>query len=152
MTLHTSTTTSDDLADVASRLRWADVVEITRSTKTDALSVLQASAASSRHVQTIWTERGERMALVGVRPTPNHTNVGILWLLGTPLVEAHPLALLRLAPQVLGPWEQEFPDGFQNYVDAENRLARRWLRLLGFVELLDVQVNSFPFIHVYRHV
>lgn len=142
----------DDLARLAAQLRWQDKVEITRSSGTDALSVLQDSVALSAESIMACTRAGEPVLACGVVPTPQFPKVGLAWMLGTKLVEEHPLTILRKAAPLLDRWCESYPHGLQNYVDAENTLARRWLRLLGFVELQQVLLNTFPFIHVYRHV
>lgn len=141
---------SSDVDRIADRLRWADRVEITRSSRTDGSTALRAAFETALQSYTVWTPKDEPVCMVGVAETPGFPHVGIIWLLGTSLCEDHPLGLLRLAPQVLAEWRPRFPLGLQNYVDAENALSRRWLRLLGFVELQEVRVNAFPFIHVYR--
>lgn len=152
MRLHLVPSRPGDVDRIAARLRWADRVEITRATGTDGATALRASFDTSLHAYTVRTEADEPVCMVGVAETPGFPKVGIIWLLGTPLVEDHPLALLRLAPKVLAEWGERFPHGLQNYVDAENSLSRRWLKLLGFVELQEVRVNTYPFIHVYYHV
>jgi hypothetical protein len=150
MTLTLTPSSLSDVERLAGNLRWADRVEITRSMQTDSLTALRTSYETSQRCYTVWTPKGEPVCMVGMAETPKFPKVGIIWLLGSRLCEDHPLGLLRLAPPVLTEGEQLYPHGLQNYVDAENTLSRRWLKLLGFVELQEVQVNGFPFIHVYR--
>lgn len=147
-----TTPTSDDLARVAARLRWQDVVEITRSSRTDAESAVRASVAVSAQSHFVSTRTGDPVLVCGVGATPHFPKVGIAWMLGTPLIEEHPLAILRRARPLVDSWCELYPHGLQNFVDAENTLARRWLQLLGFREIQQVLLNDFPFIHVYRNV
>ena len=70
---------------------------------------------------------GEPVAVFGVTPPAMLGGAAIPWLVGS--VHLNPRLLLRPAREVLDGWDFEH---LENWVDARNTKAVRWLRWLGF--------------------
>jgi stage V sporulation protein SpoVS len=82
-----------------------------------------------------WTARldGELVCVFGVAPGGTVlAPVGIVWMLGTPLVARHRRTLQRLTPGYIQQMLGAFPH-LVNRVHARNTLAVRWLKRMGFV-------------------
>lgn len=127
-------------------LRPADAAEI------DALAgpgrideVLRQSVQTST---VLWSHYlgDQLLSVFGVAPIDLLGGEGAVWLIGTRLLERHPSALVRQAPEYISRMRQTFPR-LVNVVDARNVKAMRWLRRLGFV-ILPAQptgVAGLPF-------
>jgi hypothetical protein len=57
--------------------------------------------------------------------------VGVPWLIGTDLIEAHAKPFLRRNRKMVGVMRARYPH-LANYVDVRNTKARQWLEWLGF--------------------
>lgn len=77
---------------------------------------------------------GEPACVFGVTPATILGGVARPWLIGTPLLEQHPMAFLRRSRHVVRRWSRAY-NTLENYVDARNCHAVAWLSWLGF----DVQ-------------
>lgn len=64
------------------------------------------------------------------------------WLLGTPLIDRHRIAFLRNNRDVVEMWSRHWRV-LENWVDARNVVAQRWLAWLGFT--LDEAAPFGPF-------
>jgi hypothetical protein len=87
---------------------------------------LQASEAAWT-----WFVNGAPVCMFGVSPNPVLQGVGMPWMIGTTLLERHAMTFLRRCR----PYLEEMSESFvllQNYVDARNVSAIRWLKWLGF--------------------
>src|SRR5574337_448766 len=93
------------------------------------------------------TYEGELICLFGVGPFPAQTEVGIPWLLGTPLLDKNAVTLCRWAPYWLRRWQRKYPV-LTNFTSRTNRRVLSWLKWLGaeFVREIEVGSNSMPFV------
>lgn len=62
-------------------------------------------------------------SLIGGRPQP--------WMLTTNLVLRNPKTFIKRSKRIIDYWSVTYP-GMTNYVHAENSVAIRWLRRMGF--------------------
>lgn len=119
------------LDHIAEHLRDQDAAELLAGGKPDFLAALQQSVKVSR-----WS----RVALVdgvpaaafgcaeyGILLAPD----GVPWLLGTDAVARHARVLQRQGRRYIQAMLQQYPRLF-NAVHAENTVAVRWLKRLGF--------------------
>ena len=124
--------TRQDALALAPRLRRADREEVWASGGLSGESALLVSLLHSAP-GLAWAGRidGEIAALFGVARPSLLSDEGRPWLLASPLMERHPVAVLRHSQSYLvlarGPFTRLW-----NYVDARNHVSRRWLAWLGF--------------------
>lgn len=84
----------------------------------------------------------------GCAPSPKRSDTGCPWLLCSPLVEQYRRELITETPKFIQEAHQMFPR-LENYVRADNWLARRWLVWAGFQMVEHVHhygVSRTPFI------
>lgn len=120
-----------DLADLAPRLRAADVEEIRAIANLEPYAALRASFMWS---VPSWTGivGGELVCMFGVTPHwPLARGVGQPWLLGSDAIERHAVAFLRCSRPCLRDMLKAFRR-LENFIDARNRVSIRWLEWLGF--------------------
>lgn len=95
-----------------------------------------------------WTARldGQPMCMWGVNATSLIGYKGVPWLLGSDLIQRHPMVFLRHSRQIVARWRGMFPE-LRNYVDARHHRSIRWLRWLGFTieEARPLGVAGLPF-------
>lgn len=121
-----------DAEELAAHLRDQDRDELTAAGHDDALGCIEQSIRMSR---LCWTARvdGELACIFGVAPIGTVLDPrGACWMLGTPLVPKHRGILARLAPRYIQQMLEAYPH-LVNQVHAENTIATRWLRKMGFV-------------------
>ncbi|MBB6211013.1 hypothetical protein [Novispirillum itersonii] len=118
------------MAALAPRLRAADVAEVWAAHRALPEQALAGSLAVSD-----WAGAGvvggRVEALFGVAADAGDPHTGIVWLLASPVLEAHPLTVLRYSRMVVDHWQRRYRL-LTNWVDARNRVSLRWLRWLGF--------------------
>ncbi len=120
---------------MAPHMRQADVLECRASGGYEPLEALDVSLRVSTAAYALMVG-GEVACLFGVAPVPSDTilgagDVGIVWLLGTTVIDRHPRAFLRLCRPVLRELFAYFPV-LVNAIDARYISAIRWARWLGF--------------------
>lgn len=119
-----------DVARLAPRLRAADVAEVWAAHRATPQQALAGSlAVSDQALAGLINGRVE--ALLGVAPLADSPGGGCVWLLGSPALAAHPVAVLRHSRAVMARWQRSYPL-LANWVDARNDVSLRWLRWLGF--------------------
>lgn len=69
--------------------------------------------------------------LFGVVPLDTAQPIGTVWCLGTEEIERHPFPLYRMGRQWVDKLTARY-SALANYVHADNALAIKWLRWLGF--------------------
>jgi len=123
--------TASDARTLAVHLRDIDIVECAAVGLTP-YGALRQGLEASVHARTAVLD-GEPIAMFGIAPLGGLlSTTGAIWLLGTEAMRAQRVALMRLP---LGYIDGAFEAGFQhllNYVHADNVVAVRWLRRLGF--------------------
>lgn len=89
---------------------------------------------------------GRVMTLFGVAPRSLLTGSGVPWLVGAQELERHQVVFLRRCRPILAQFLNLYPH-LENYVDARNTVAIRWLRWLGFTlhEARPVGLAGLPF-------
>lgn len=121
-----------DAEDLAACLRDQDQAELNAGGHHDHARVIQQSIDRST---LCWTVRvgGEMAAVFGVAPLGTALDPrGVPWMLGTDLVPRHRRILARLAPGYIQQMLKAYPH-LLNQVHANNSVATRWLRKMGFV-------------------
>lgn len=121
--------TREDAESIACYAREADVLELWAAAKSTPLeSMLRGMERSEAWT---WLIDGMPVCMFGVCPVSILGGYGVPWMVGTHQIDAHAGAFLRNSKagilELLGHW-----DHLQNWVDARNTKAIRWLRHLGF--------------------
>lgn len=116
---------------LAANMRSADVAEVWASTH---LSPAEALSRAMRYTKRPMVGVADDTVLCGfgVGSRSPFSVVGVPWMLSAHAIEDHAVAFLRGSIGVVESWRRAFPV-LENYVDARNTLAIRWLRWLGFV-------------------
>lgn len=146
MATEVTTTTLEDVRELAAAIREADRDEIWRSSASEPEEALTRALRLS---DVVWTGRydGDLVCMFGVSPVSIVTGVGSPWMLGTDLVERYARPFLRAnkayLDQMLGRYQV-----LENYVDTENEAAIRWLEWLGF-EMSTPEAHG-PFGHLFH--
>lgn len=139
-----------DAALLAANMRPADVLEVEAVHGPGDLTAAIEEALASSTLS--WTAEadGELMCIFGVAPVSLMSDVGVPWLLGTPVVQRNGRALTRLAPTYIARMLTAFPC-LANGVDTRNTAAVRWIARMGFELLPPTPVGAarVPF-HPFR--
>lgn len=92
-------------------------------------AIMKGLASSTR----TWTARadGVILAVLGVEPVSIMTGLGRPWMIGTKAMETYAVAAIRESRPALTEMHSLFPR-LENWIDARNLKAIRWLRWLGF--------------------
>lgn len=123
-------TREGDVESVAARMRDADKAEVWASHGMDPLSALRLSVRFTPAPLTVW--KGDlQAAILGVVPVSAVMESGMVWLLGTDLIERYPVPFLRHSREVVRGFLQDYRRLF-NYVDDRNRISIRWIKWCGF--------------------
>ncbi|GAA0567449.1 hypothetical protein ACFQH5_15675 [Halomonas salifodinae] len=119
-----------DADALAPRMRQADRDEIWAASRQSPGDSLRNAVRASRQPLAGVID-GELACLLGVVPQSTLGGTGAAWMLGSEVIERHPLVFLRHSRPALA----EIARGFNylhNWVDARNTVAIRWLAWLGF--------------------
>lgn len=122
--------TMDHIREVAANIRDHDRDEIYASCLLTPLRALEFSMRVSRHV---WAGlvNGKTICVFGVSGKTTLSDVGMPWMIGTPLVEKYQRTFLRRCRRCVGVMLSEYT-ALENYVDVRNVASVKWLRWLGF--------------------
>ena len=139
--------TVDDILHVATHMRAADVAECMALGERDLVDVLTDGVRRSVWSRTVLID-GIPACILGVAPHGAllTATTGVPWMLGTDLVPRNRRALIRTAPLYIDDMLRTFSH-LLNYVHADNTLAVRWLRRVGFTlhDAQPVGVNGAMF-------
>lgn len=141
-----------DIPSVARRMRAADRLEIqTSHPQWSAEQALYASWSVSDLCFTLADKaEGLPILMFGLARHRGRCR-DIVWLLATEDLKKYKVDVMRLAREHwLGALLFASGRGLENIVDRRNDLHIRWLRKLGFKKGVTVDVNGFPFIHMYH--
>jgi ribosomal protein S18 acetylase RimI-like enzyme len=124
-----------DILSVGSRLRKADMKELTHNGRTSQYSGL-FNALSDRQQSYTIEVAGSPEGLFGIGPAPHFgSKAGIIWMVATDELTRRAFYTFgKKAPSVIDEMLQENPNlnYVHNFVDEENTLAISWLKRLGF--------------------
>lgn len=123
-------TEPDDAMAVAANMREADQVEVWASHAMRPLEACLLSIAKTPEPLTIW-KGDEPAALFGVVPVSTVVRSGIIWLLGTVVIEQNPIPFLRHTKEVMN-FFLESHEHLYNWIHEDNRLSQRWLKWCGY--------------------
>lgn len=89
---------------------------------------------------------GKPACVFGVYPGAFLGGIPSPWMIGTPLIERHPLAFLRRCRPVVQDWSKRYTT-LRNHVDARNTHAIAWLKWLGFAihDAIPYGFDKLPF-------
>jgi hypothetical protein len=121
-----------DVEYLAVRLRHADVEELAASgwTPYDSLSY---GLHKGRVCFTMLDPCGLPLGMVGVCPSHEFEDFGVVWLLGTDEIATHQKRFLRQSRPVLAElYQLTGYRAFYNRTYYKNKLHHRWLKWLGF--------------------
>lgn len=141
--------TMDDAHRIAPLLRQQDKVEVlAASGEIPEVVIPRAMEAPRGIVMFAETTAHEPILIAGVRPWA--PNVGVIWMVGTPLMERFAWPLAREGRKAVDQWHRVFPLMW-NTAWAENDLHVRWLQFMGFSLLRRVELRGFQYIEFARH-
>lgn len=117
---------------IAERVRDADRDELWASNLMTPIKVMTAGIKYAKHVTT-GLDDDEPVVMWGVYRPCLLTSYGIPWMVGTHKLDEKDVsvAFLKRCREPLVAFFKEF-DILENYVDARNVRAIRWLRFMGF--------------------
>ena len=141
-----------DARELAPRLRPADLQEINANLGEDPLVVLERSIAISDPCYAVVDEEDKPMALFGAAPDTGDEEIGMVWLLGSNELIAHPYYVLRNSREWIERLQQRYRV-LWNCVDARNEVHIRWLKWCGFefIRLIEQYgVEQRPFYEFQR--
>lgn len=140
--------TNLDFGLLARDMRHADKEELAASNGETPAQALHGGILRSDNVW-VAAEKDVPICVFGTVPTET-PGVGIVWLLGTDLLDRRSKALLRQSREWVRVLRNSY-DVLFNYVDCRNTKTRRWLKWLGFREVAVDQrygVARLPFVLV----
>jgi hypothetical protein len=123
--------TEADIDELVRCMRPQDVAECHAAGHTDLHAVIRDGVARSTWCHAVRID-GKLLAIFGVAPLGTVLDPrGVPWLLGTPELPRCRRALGRHAPAYIASMLASYPH-LLNHVHAENTVAVRWLRRMGF--------------------
>lgn len=144
--------TAAHAAELAPRLREADVAEVRATAGYAPLEALERSllASTEAYALLLGGELAGLFGVVGLEGTVAGGYAGgVIWLLGSDAIPLRRRAFLSLSRRMVAEFRTRYPVLF-NYVDARNEASLRWLRWLGFeiAPAAPFGVEGRPFHHV----
>lgn len=115
---------------LASHMREADAAEVWASGHHTPAEALHLSMKVSREPMT-GTVDGQPVCMFGLVAVTALSDFGVPWLLGSEELPRHARVFLRANKLLVGHWRSQYAI-LENYVDARNKVAIRWLSWLGF--------------------
>ncbi len=145
--------TEDDIPAILAGIRPADEVEM-RALGTTPENAMREGLGLSDFVLT-GTIDGAPVCMLGVAPYCVLTGKGTPWMLASTAIEAAQVPFLRACRPVVAEMRRRYPE-LANVVHAENHVAIRWLRWVGFRFCMEPDgktmqrhmINEHPF-HVF---
>jgi hypothetical protein len=135
--------TAEHAADMAPRLREADVHEVTALGLTPS-EALDCCLLSSIFAETC-LEDDTPAAMWGVAPERTLlSEKGLVWMLGTEAVPRHAYTVLLTSKAFIARAQAAFPV-LECLVDMRYAAAMRWVRWLGFEQEAEITAGGVPF-------
>jgi hypothetical protein len=122
--------TLDHVASLAPRIRQADLDEIWAASRATPARALEMGMLVSRDPK-VAIVGGRVECMFGIADVALLTGKGAPWLLGTDEMVKHSVKFLRASREYLDS-QLQFFSSLENYVDARNEAAVKWLGWLGF--------------------
>jgi hypothetical protein len=141
--IHFRSPTPADCENLLANLRPADRAEIDKAGNITPQEMF--AVAGNEDTFAVFTEGGDLICIYGVHPLPPQPHIGVVWLLGTRLLDSHLFCLCKRAPEVIRGWFEKY-EILSNMTDRENRRIIMWLRWLGFSFTTSVEVRGHPFV------
>lgn len=132
-----------DILPIASHMRESDRLEMLASHGVVPYDGLRLSFGNTPSPWTIWVD-DQQAAMLGVVPVSETLRTGLVWLLGTDLIEAHYISFLRHSVEIMDALMEDYLSLF-NYVDDRNRVSIRWLKWCGFQAMDRTERAGVPF-------
>lgn len=137
--------TQDDVDLLIKNMRQADKDELMAlHNKID--EIVQYSFERSEHKWSVYAN-GEFVCMFGVSYAAMVSNTGVIWMLGTDLIERYKGAFIRHSKEYIQAILTIYPV-VSNYCDVRNTRTIRWLKLMGFkfYEPIPRGVHKLPFV------
>lgn len=148
-----TTTNVYHVTELLDNLRPDDRAEVEAARGTVTPMQLWADVKVAQHCITALDSHNRVVCVYGLSRHPAQAEVGVVWLLGTALLDKHMFQLCKEARTVLASWHKKFPI-LTNFTDKRNTRVLRWLRWLGFTfgSTIDVRGHTFIQFTSNRHV
>ena len=130
-----------DARDVAARLREEDRQEVLAAGGMDPRIVFPAYILEGREVFAAGVEGGPPVVLFGCDPVVGEPDVGIIWLVSTPVLYDHPVEFLKWSKAIFSDFHRRHWT-LTNFVDARNTRHIRWLKWLSKLRELDQRISA----------
>lgn len=142
--------TKADALYIAENLREADRQEVLAASGGDPRIILPALV--DPRWETLCAGMGDTpVVLFGCHEVYENPDVGVIWMLSTPVINRHRRLFMRCARRFVDVFHKRHTV-LTNFIDARNTVHIRWLKLLGFKMLRRVPygAQSLPFIEFAR--
>ncbi len=149
----TSAATLADVTSISGKLRAADVDEALAAYGLPIEAALKYSVDVSDEAWIARDSEGEDVLLYGVASAQECPEVGVPWMVATPLLPRYGKSLMRDGMKWIDRIHKRYPI-LANMADARNTVHTAWLRRMGFT-LLPAKTGlgfdpSVPFIQFLR--
>lgn len=120
-----------DIKAIATTMRQADVAEIKASSGATPYLALRTAWLVSRDTTFTGVADGEPVCMFGIKAPGMLNDVASPWMLASENLQFHSREFLRRSRDMVSMLRTTFPL-MENYVDARNVAAIRWLHWVGF--------------------
>lgn len=119
-----------DIEYIAANVREADRIEIYESSRRDVAEALRDTVTRSERTA-VAVYDGKPEAIFGVGRLSLMSDVGVPWMIGTKALTGNARKVMSVARPLLRRVMQG-NEVLRNFVHADNKLAIRWLKSMGF--------------------
>lgn len=135
----TRLTTKDDVEFVARFMRQHDKEEVGALGFSPLDALIHGYENSSVCYTGLTPDSYDPLCIMGIVPSTEFPDFGLIWLLGTPAIEKHGWRFLSMSrPMLAELFETTGYEGFYNYTYKANREHHRWLRWLQFKFIREI--------------
>ena len=111
-------------------MREADVAEVWASHRYTPLGAIKLSVSSSKHAWVCWID-DIPCAILGITEHDLLSGIGTPWMLGSKELDNYRREIVYYSRDILATVLTQY-DVLDNWVHADNTVAIRWLKWLGF--------------------